>query len=254
MLIPSKSVPGKEHRLLCGDSTKAEDVARVMGGEKADIISTDPPYGVDFKRGQFITDPARPDGRDRGVCDDIAGDHRKGQAQADFIRHVFELAREHCRPAASVYMWSATLVEGSHSMLGLSAAGVHIQSQLVWVKNNHVLGIADYHWKHEVCWYGWYEGASHRWFGERDKFTVLEFNRLQATLHPNEKPVDMLSYLLKNSSLAGEIAYEPFAGSGSQFVAGEQTGRLVAGIEIEPKYVAVILERLKGLGLEPRLT
>lgn len=239
---------GGKHRLLCGDSTSEVDVSRLLD-RPADLIVTDPPYGVDFKRGQFITDPSRPSATARGVRDDIDGDSRKAQSQQAFIRAVFETARPRCRPGCSIYMFSATLVEGSHSMLGLGESGVHIQSQLVWVKNNLVLGIADYQWKHEVCWYGWYEGAAHRWFGERNKTTVLEFARVQATFHPNEKPIDLISHMIGNSSLTDERVYEPFGGSGTTIIAAHRLGRECAAIEIDPRYCEAILRRAEAEGL-----
>ena len=242
-------IDGGKHRLLCGDSTKPEDVARVMAGEKAHMIHADPPYGVDFKRGQFITDPSRRSSRARGVGDTIAGDHRRADQQAEFIQHVFQVARDHCRQAASVYMWSATLQPGSHSMLGLTSAGVHIQSQLIWVKNNLVLGIADYHWKHEVCWYGWFEGATHRWFGDRNKTTILEFARVQSTEHPNEKPLALIEHLIGNSSLPDELVYDPFLGSGTSMVAAHRANRRCFGSEIEAKYCEVVLKRCEAEGL-----
>jgi DNA modification methylase len=237
------------HRLLCGDSTKPEDVARVMGGERFALIVTDPPYGVDFKRGQFITDPKR---IGKGAPASIDGDHRKDEEQRAFIAASFAAWRPHADGPASVYMFAASLKEGCFSYFGMMDAGIHVQSQLIWNKNVHALGQADYHWKHEPCWYGWYEAdGPHRWYGERDKFTVLDCARVPATLHPNEKPSALVEDFLENSSLRGDIVAEPFGGSGTTLAACEAKGRLCRAVEIDPKFVAVILERLAGMGLEP---
>lgn len=245
-VIPSPQ--GGEHRLLCGDSTSAEDVARLMAGEKAQLVHADPPYGVDYERGKF-------DGTDRksNMPTTIANDDRKGDDQRAFMRDIFALAREHAADNACVYMWSASLAEGSHSMFGLVDTGLHVQSQLIWNKSSLVLGRSDYHWKHEVCWYGYWNGKGRVWNGERDQTTVIDASKVAASLHPNEKPVTLIAYLIGNSSNPGQAVYEP-CGSGTTMVACEQLGRQCRMIEIEPKYVAVILERMAALGLKPCLT
>ncbi len=241
-----------KHRLLCGDSTYDENLRIVAGSDKFSMVLTDPPYGVDFKRGQFITDPRRRFKQATRV--DIRGDSRKDETQREFIKNVFSLTKLYCLPAATIYMFSASMKEGMYSAIGLFDAGVHVQSQLVWVKNYLVLGQADHHWRHELCWYGWFEGDSHRWFGGRDKTTVLEYNKLSSTTktHPNEKPVDMLQSMLMNSSLPGDLVYEPFAGSGSTIIACQQTNRRCYAIDIDPMYVDVALQRWANLtGLDP---
>jgi len=240
-------VIGGKHRLLVGDCTVAANIERLMAGAKADAVVTDPPYGVDFKRGQYIADSSRVAKSE--VPDSILGDGRKAQEQADFIAAVFAAARPHCRPGASVHMFSATLAEGCYSMLGLLQAGVHVQSQLVWAKNNLVLGIADYHWKHEICWYGWFEGAAHVWHGGRDKTTLLEFARVQATFHPNEKPVALIGHMIENVTVGGEAVYEPFMGSGTAMIAAHRLGRACYGCELDPKYADVILKRAEAEGM-----
>lgn len=250
-IVPSATVGGGEHRLLCGDSTKADDVARVMAEKKASMIVTDPPYGVDFVRGQYISDPGRKAKATAPAS--IVGDDRKGDRQREFVQAVFETARPHVEPGTSVYMFSVCLTEGCCSYFGLMDAGVKVQSQLIWNKNVHCLGQADYHWKHEVCWYGWFDNGPHRWFGERNKVTVIDYPRVASTLHPNEKPVGLVGGMLLNSSSEGDLVYEPFGGSGTCFAAAEKSGRVCFGNEIDPKFCSVILERLALLGLEPKL-
>lgn len=242
-------VIGGTHRLLVGDSTDPANVARVMGDRTAALVLTDPPYGVDFKRGQFITDPSRPTAAARGVGDEIEGDHRKGEDQRAFIAAVFRVAQKHAAPGCPVYMFSASMAGGCHSYFGLCDAGVHVQSQLIWAKNVHALGQADYHWKHELCWYGWFPGAPHKWYGGRDKFTVLQFARDQATEHPNQKPIELLKHLIENSSREGDVLFEPFGGSGSLMVAAHRTGREVRMCEIDPRYADLILKRAGAEGL-----
>jgi len=234
------------HRVLCGDSTKTEDVAQLMGGEKADLMVTDPPYGIDYERGKYDGIP-----RKSNMPTSIEGDYRKGQEQQEFICDTFLNAKNICKDNAVIYMWSAQLAEGAHSMLGLIDAGIHIQSQLIWNKSSLVLGRSDYQWKHEICWYGYWNGQDRTWNGERNQTTVIDATKISASFHPNEKPVDLLSYFVKNSSLIGQLVYDPFLGSGTTLVSCEQLRRRGFGIEISPAYVAVTLERFEGLGLIP---
>lgn len=245
-VIPSKSAKG-EHRLLCGDSTNAEDVARVMAGERAALFSTDPPYGVDFSGQKF-----NPRAKD---WDGIEGDQRQGDDLELWLRGCLDVWLPHVCEDAGFYLWCAPMAEGMAVYRAVLSVGLHVQSQIVWVKNVLVLGQADYQWRHEVCWYAFFKGKHHRWLGERDKTTVWEIDKLanQAYMHPMQKPTELYAIPMRHHTTRGELCAEPFAGSGSQFVAGEQEGRRVAGLELEPKYCAVILQRMADMGLEPRL-
>lgn len=235
--IPSATVAGGVHRILCGDSTKAADVARVMAGDVAVWCWTDPPSGVEYEGGTGLkieNDGAAglPDllrgafaGVDAALCDGapvyVAHPHR-GVLPFEFYRSFVE-------------------------------AGWHLHETLVWVKSFFALGRCDYHFQHEAILYGW-KGKNRRWYGGRDKRSVLAHDKPQRNgEHPTMKPVSLVADCLQNSSAAGDIGYEPFSGSGSTLVAAEQTGRLCRAIELAPKYVAVALERLSALGLAPRL-
>lgn len=134
-------------------------------------------------------------------------------------------------------------------------AGIHIQSQIMWVKNTLVLGQADYQWSHENCWYGFIKGKKHRWYGGRSQRTVWEIDKVanQSYLHPMQKPIECYSIPMQNHTSEGDICADPFVGSGTQIVAAEQLGRVCYGMELHPPYVAVCLERLSKLGLTPQL-
>lgn len=249
--IPSKATPGKNHRLLCGDSANAEAVRRLMQGERAGLMATDPPYGVDY------VEKAR-DMNQRGYGHSRA--KRSAAIQSDeempaldLMRAVFEIAlRESLLATAGIYCWYGDQpAEGV--LTTLSVLGILHHQNIIWVKDGFVIGRCNYQIQHENCYYGWRRGKRPPFYGESNQTTVWQIDRDQARSHPTQKPVALFTSPMTNHLLAGEIAYEPFAGSGTAFVAAEQTGRLCYGMEIVPAYTAVVLQRLNNMGLSPRL-
>jgi DNA modification methylase len=225
------------HRLMCGDSTCAEDVATLLDGARPLLMVTDPPYGVEY-------DPAwraragvnQNDGKMGVVANDWRIDWR--EAWALFRGDV-------------AYCWHA----GRHASAvqdSLASAGFAVVAQVIWNKDRFALSRGDYHWKHEPCWYAVREGAAHHWAGARDQSTVWDVPRADDSGHGHgtQKPVECMARPIRNHE--GDV-YDPFLGSGTTMVAAEQLGRVCYGMEIEPKYVAVALERMAGMGLEPRL-
>jgi DNA modification methylase len=221
-----------DHRVLCGDSTKPEDVARVMAGAKADIMATDPPYGVAY-------------GVETGVGSKfkaIDNDENDGEKLQSFLEMCFRIAP--LKDNAAWYLWHAQMTQGFFAAAAAAAAAaVIIHRQIIWVKPSLVLGHGDYHWRHELCFYGWKEGHRPKWFGDRKQTTVWEIGRENDHIHPTQKPVEIFERPLLFNTKAGDIAYEPFAGSGSQFIACEKLGRKCYGIEISPAYCDVIVKR-----------
>lgn len=230
------------HRLVCGDATHGPTVTALMGKEKANAVICDPPYGVDFKRGEHIPDSKR--SRHTNPDDmSITDDNRKGTDQGALTAALMGCAAKVARNGAAVYMFAANLEEGLHSLLGLKNAGWRIQSQLIWRKHHFVLGQADYQWTHEVLFYGYKPGKSHPWYGGRDKTTVIDCPRLMTTVHPNEKPVDLFTIFLGNSTIDGNIVYDPCAGSGACLMACERTNRTCYCVEIEPVWAHYAIAR-----------
>jgi len=230
-----------EHRVLCGDSTKAEDVGAVMGGDSAAIVATDPPYGVDFKGAKYNPRAKQWDG--------IAGDKRQGEELTAWLASVLGVCLDHATDDAVFYVWTAPMQEGAAAAAAMLSVGLHIQSQIVWVKNAFALGQADYHWRHEPCWYAYRKGHKHRWNGGRDKSTVWEVAKVanQSYEHPHQKPVELYARPLLHHTKEREVCLDPFLGSGTTLVAAEQLGRRCYGIEIEPRYVDVTVRRWQKL-------
>jgi DNA modification methylase/ParB-like chromosome segregation protein Spo0J len=248
--IPSKH--GGEHRILCGDSTKAEDVARVMAGDVAAVLHTDPPYGVDVVGGTH--DPR--DEKNYQSGNRVENDALNDADLERLVASALANCRAHMTPGGAFYVWHPSSRVELFCRAVASSLAKHRQI-IVWVKPHFVFGRQDYHWQHEPCFYGWVDGAAHRWENDRKQTTVWQVEAvgtdLEKKLHPTAKPLALPARAIQNHTAPGDVVIEPFSGSGSTMVAAEQTGRLCRAIEIAPKYVAVALERLAALGLEPRL-
>jgi len=235
--IPSRKRTSTVHRLMCGDSTERSDVSRLVGGSRPRWLWADPPYGVEYE----------------GKTRDALTIQNDGAAKLpSLLREAFARANEVLADGAPIYIAhpaGALSIEFARAFL---EAGWHWHQTLVWLKDSIVLGHSDYHYRHEPILYGW-KGKNRRWFGGRDQSSVFEIPRPKASeLHPTMKPPELVLACLRNSSRAGDLGYDPFSGSGTTFVAAEQAGRACLGMEIDPKYVAVSLERLSRVGLEPK--
>ncbi len=216
------------HLLMCGDATNADDVAALAGESKADLWLTDPPYNVAYSNSLGQT---------------IENDNMDDGAFRKFLNDSFIQAVEVLNPGASYYIFHAD-TEGYNFRGACRDVGLKVRECLIWVKNALVLGRCDYHFRHEPCLYGWKDGAAHSWYSDRCQTTVLEFHKPTKNIgHPTAKPVELLVYLIKNSSQRGEIVLDTFGGSGSTLIACEQTGRVCRMMELDPKYCDVIRRR-----------
>jgi DNA modification methylase len=225
------------HRLMCGDSTNAEDVRRLMGGEKAQIVFTDPPYGVGYDGG---TVPRK----------ELIGDE-----STDLYAPACQMAKRFSDDRAALYLWHAG-VKGIAAAASAAAAGYDIRCEIVWNKNQAQFGAlsAQYKQKHEPLYYCVKRGTPPRWFGPTNEVTVWDCDRsLLNEHHPTQKPPSLAIRALTNSSEADDIVLDLFVGGGATLVGAEQSQRTCYGLEIEPEYCAVTLERLAQMNLTPRL-
>jgi len=164
-----------------------------------------------------------------------------------FLLSFYKQAFAHLKNGASYYIWHAD-TEGLNFRMALKDAGVAIRQTLIWRKNVATLGRQDYQWKHEPCLYGWKDGEAHKWYSDRKQTTVLEFNKpSRSEEHPTMKPLDLLGYQILNSTKHGDIVLDPFGGSGSTMMACEQLGRRCFMMELDPRFVDVIIERWEKL-------
>ena len=267
-----------DHRLMCGDSTKAEDVERLMNGEKADLLLTDPPYNVSL--GQNGGHPISPSEakqlhrRTDGLI--IANDEMNDAQFREFLRSALDNAITAMREGASYYIWHAD-TKGRVFRDITEDAGLQIRQTLIWAKHTFAMGRQDYQWKHEPCLYGWKDGAAHYFTERRNEVTVYEehpeeiaklskeqmkelllyiFNEqetpttimhedkpMASDLHPTMKPIPLFGRLIKNSTKEGDLVLDLFAGSGTTAIAAEQLGRRAYMMEYDPRYVDVIIDR-----------
>lgn len=223
------------HRLLCADSTVAANVARLMGDRLAGLLFTDPPYGVDYvgktKRSLTIQNDSRGDEGTRGLVAD-----------------VLVAAQTAWAPGAAFYVCAPAGDMELPFRLALIDAGLSLRQQIVWAKDQFVLGRQDYHWRHETILYGWRDGAAHYYAGGRSQDTVWEIPRPKRSAeHPTMKPVQLVSRALLNSSTPGSTVLDLFLGSGTTLIAAEQLGRVCCGMEIDPGYCDVIVKRWENL-------
>lgn len=226
------------HRLMCGDSTKPEDVKKLVGGVQCDLLLTDPPYNVDYSSKDFGGKNSK-----TRKNNEIKNDKKSNQDFYNFLLSVFTNAKDSLKRGASFYIWFSDLatVEFNNA---LNDAGLLVKETLIWEKNNFVLGHQDYHHKHEPCLYGWVKGGNHVWYSDRKQTTILKFDRpVKSDLHPTMKPIALFDYQIKNSTKSGDTVLDLFGGSGTTIMACEQDGRNACVMEFDPKYVDVIIKR-----------
>lgn len=238
------------HTLVCGDSGQQITAIAALGENRPSLIWTDPPYGVDFA-GQ--TEFRKQFGKAR-ASGEIAGDKIDAGNVFSILSLALEAVKPSMIPGSAIYCCSAPGQFMFPVVDAIMQSGWAYKSMLVWVKNHLVLGRADYQGKYEVIHYGWLENAAHRWYGGRDKTTVIEIAKPHVSKeHPTMKPVELVMQGIENSTLEGEYVYDPFLGSGSTMVACNALDRKCIGIEIEPKFAAVCLERMENLGVPAEL-
>ena len=190
---------------------------------------TDPPYNVDYT------------GKTKDALK-IENDKKSNDDFRQFLQDSFLAAKQNMKAGAAFYIWHAGL-EGYNFLGACDDVGWKVRECLIWVKNTFALGHYDYQWQHEPCLYGWNEG-SHSWYSDRKQTTVLKFDKpARNGEHPTMKPVALFDYLIKNSSKAGDIVLDSFGGSGTTIMACEQNGRRGYCMELDPRYVDVIINR-----------
>lgn len=216
------------HRLLCGDATRTEDVERLMDGKKANLVVTDPPYGVSFKSSDGLT---------------IQNDSMKDEEFYTFLLTAFQCMAEHLENGGSAYVFHAD-TEGLNFRKAFIDIGFHLAGVCIWVKNSLVLGRSDYQWQHEPVLFGWKKGGKHSWYSDRRQTTIWNYDKPKRNKnHPTSKPLDLLGYPICNSSQENAIVLDTFGGSGSTLMACEQLNRICHMMELDEKYASVILRR-----------
>lgn len=234
------------HRILCGDSTDEQQVRSLLGDRRFDIIFTDPPYSVSYADKNRSLNAV---GRGNRIQTPIKNDHFPVEETAKKVwlpafKNLFDFAK----PGCVYYLTAPQGGDQMMMMMMMAQAGWLVKHELIWVKNNHVLGRADYHYKHEPILYGWKPGASHYFIDSRSEFSVWEFDKpLKSDLHPTMKPVGLIAKAINNSSRIGELVGDFFLGSGSTLIAAQECDRTVYGMELSEIYCEIIIQRWEKL-------
>jgi len=219
-----------KHRVMCGDSTSMDDLAKLCCGQLVDMWLTDPPYNVAYEGGtkEKLT-----------IKNDEMGDEQFRQ----FLRDAYTAADSVMKAGAVFYIWHADS-EGYNFRGAAKDAGWTVRQCLIWKKSSLVLGRQDYQWQHEPCLYGWKDGAGHLWASDRKQTTILEFDKpARNGEHPTMKPVALFEYQLLNNTKGGDQVLDSFGGSGTTLIAAEKNGRIARLMELDPKYCDVIVKR-----------
>lgn len=216
-----------KHRVICGDSTGEEIYTKLMDGQKANMVLTDPPYGVDVEE----------------TAGKIQNDNLPDDKFYDFLLSAFRCMNTNLADDGSIYVWHAD-TKGLIFRKAFQDAGFYLSGCCIWKKNSLVLGRSPYQWIHEPCLYGWKQKGKHQWYGDRKQTTVWEYDKPKSSPdHPTTKPVQLMAYPMKNSTMTNGIVLDPFLGSGSTLIACAETDRVCRGIELDPKFVDVIVKR-----------
>lgn len=215
------------HRLVCGDSTKAETYTTLMDGIKANLVITDPPYNVNYE----------------GSAGKIKNDNMAGGKFYEFLLAAFQHMESVMAPDASIYVFHSD-TEGLNFRRAFADAGFYLSGCCIWKKQSLVLGRSPYQWQHEPVLYGWKKNGKHQWYTGRKETTIWEFDKPKKNGdHPTMKPIPLLTYPIQNSSMANSVVLDPFGGSGSTLIACEQTDRICRIIELDEKFCDVIVNR-----------
>ena len=254
--IPSATLDGKAHRLLCGDSTSAEDVRRLMDSQRAALMATDPPYLVDYDGTNHPMGKEKLEKRGGKDGNKHWDAYKDPPASVEFFASFIQVALDEAltdNPA--IYQWHASkrqaLVEAAWEQCGL-----FVHQQIIWNKSRAILTRSHFMWQHEPCFYGWVKGKTPDMtppLGDGVS-TIWDIGQVGESdgIHPTQKPLEIFSRPITWHVSYGGLCFEPFSGSGSQLVAAEQKGRICYAMEQAPEFVAAALERLAGMGLQPR--
>ena len=215
------------HRLICGDSTKAETYDLLMGSTKANLVITDPPYNVNYE----------------GSAGKIKNDNMADDTFYNFLLDAYTQMHSAMADDASIYVFHAD-TEGLNFRKAFADAGFYLSGCCIWKKQSLVLGRSPYQWQHEPCLYGWKKNGKHQWYTGRKETTIWEFDKPKKNGdHPTMKPIPLLAYPIMNSSMSNSVVLDPFGGSGSTLIACEQTDRICYTVELDEKFCDVIVKR-----------